>query len=330
MRRWVTAALLGALFAVTAAAGPAAACGCGALAPGTGGTVSVTSESAVITWIDGVQTIDLALGVDSAIAQAGLVVATPAPATVSAGDTALLASVEAASSPTPEYFDDWWGTAGGTAAAVVAPSPVKVGALETVTLAASDSAGLTAWLQANAYTMAPEEAAQLGGYAAMGWYLVAVKLAADPALDGQLEPIRLTFPTAAPVYPVGLSRGSTAGESLRLSMISDHRMDLVQSGTADVALNAAQRTVWAGPVTAGPLAGSYLTVSDVRFDQPALQVTGDIGFVAAANDDPVSSSAVVIRPVELLGFPLGTLLVTWGGIGLVILLGAAVARLRLR
>jgi hypothetical protein len=332
MRRSVTVALLGALLAVTAAAGPASACVCGVIAPGAGGTVAVESERAVVSWADGVQSIDLSLGVDSAVAQAGLIVPTPAPATVTPGDPALFDAVSAASAPTPEYFDDWWGTASTEESESAVVSGVRVGALEATALPAADTGALTAWLQQNGYTLTPEQSAQFAQYAAKGWSFVAVKLAADPALSGTLEPIRISFPSPTLVYPAGLSRASAAGETLQVAVLSDHRARFVLAGTPDTALNAAERTVWAGPVTEGPLVGAaaYLTVSELRFDQPAGQIVGDIGIVAAPNDDPVTSSVTVVRPISLLGFPLGTLLAVWGGIGVALLLAGVVARLRLR
>jgi hypothetical protein len=178
--------------------------------------------------------------------------------------------------------------------------------------------------------------AQLQQYIDKRWQFVAVKLAADAdagaALDGTLAPIQLTFPTDSPVYPLGMARAATTPQSLRLNVFSDNRVDLVRDGTADQSLDAAVRTVWAGPVTEPALTGlgGYLTVVDLTIDTPATQITSDIGIVRAPDDDVVDPSAVVVRPIELLGFPLGTLLAVWAGLGLLGLVVVTIARSRLR
>ena len=46
--------------------------------------------------------------------------------------------------------------------------------------------------------------------------------------------------------------------------------------------------------------------------------------------DAVAPTTLVVRPVTLLGFPLGTLLVVWAGLGLLAAVAAVVARSRLR
>jgi hypothetical protein len=336
MRRLWAGALAGLLLAVTAAAGPASACGCGAVLPTAGTTAGTTSgagaESAIISAANGVQTIDLSLEFDAAAPSAGLLVPTPSPATVTAGDPALFDALARQTNPTPHYVDDWWGAVeplGDGEPEVL--SRVRIGDVEATTLAASDSAGLGGWLAANGYEIAPETAAVIGDYVAKRWFFVAVKLVNDSSLDGTLEPIRIAFPSSSLVYPVGMARAIAGEQAMRLSVFGEHRIDVVRADSGD-ALNAAVRTVWAGPVTDATLAplGAYLTVTDVRFEQPATQISSDIGFATAPNDDRVQPSQVVVRPIELLGFPLGSLLVVWGALGLLCALGAVIARSRLR
>jgi hypothetical protein len=79
MRRFWAVALASVLLSATAVAGPANACGCGAIAPAIGAVAEVTGESAILSYRDGVETIQLSLGVDSAIASAGLIIPTPTP-----------------------------------------------------------------------------------------------------------------------------------------------------------------------------------------------------------------------------------------------------------
>ena len=322
------------LLAATAAVAPANACSCGAIAPAPGAAVAVTDESAILSYADGIQNIQLSLGVESAIASAGLIIPTPTPATVAVGDEKLFQSLDAQIAPRERQVDDWWGNMVDPAAATepTVLATTSVGGLEATALAASDSAGLGAWLGQRGFALTPEVSAQLEQYVAKGWHFVAIALANDDHLDGRLEPIHVSFPTSSLVYPIGLTRATDQERSLRLSVVSDHRVDVVQAGTSSAPLNAAERVVWAGPVTEKPLAalGSYLTVVDLRFDNPAAQVTTDIGLTFSPNDDVVEHSVTVIRPIQLLGFPLGTLLAVWGALGLLGLLGAVIARSRLR
>jgi hypothetical protein len=322
---------VGVLLAITAAAGPASACGCGAVAPAIGTTAQTTGESAILSLVGGVQTVHLSLDFDSAVPNAGLVVPTPTPATVAAGDPAVFEALDRQTAPEPRYVDDWWGTQQQPDDEPEVLSRVQVGGLEAVTLAAADSAGLGGWLAANGYELAPETAGMLAEYVAKGWFFVVVKLVNESSLDGTLQPLQFSFASDRLVYPAGMARAVAGEQSMRLSVFSDHRTDVVRAGTDDP-LNAAVRTVWAGAVTDAALLplGAYLTVTDVRFEQPAAQVSGDIGFQAAPNDDGVRSSVMVVRPIELLGFPLGTLLAVWGGLGLVFLVAVVVSRSRPR
>ena len=332
-------AIAGVVLSVTAAAAPAYACGCGALAPATGTVAEVTSESAIISHKDGVETILLSLGVDSVIANAGLIVPTPTAATITAGDDAVFDALNEQTTPRERIVDDWWGNKVNPGAADTAPtvvSTVSVGALEATTLAATDTAGLSAWLTQNGYEVPAETAAQLQHYIDKKWQFVAVKLStgADDGelLDGTLAPIQISFPTTALIYPLAMAKAATTEQSIRLNVFADFRVDVVRDGTADEPLDAAVRTVWAGPVTEPTLAdlGPYLTVVDLRFDVPATQISSEVGVVRAANDDVVDPAAVVVRPIELLGFPLGTLLAVWAGLGIVGLLVVTIARSRLR
>jgi len=335
MRRFWAVALASALLSVTAVAGPANACGCGAIAPGVGAVAEVTGENAIVSFRDGVESIQLSLGVDSAITDAGLIIPTPTPATVSAGDPALFDAVADQTSPRKRFVDDWWGTKVATPTIPVEPtvvSRVDVGGLEATTLRASDSGALAGWLTQHGYTLSAETSAQLDHYVAKRWYFVAVSLASEATLDGTLDPIQVSFPTDTLVYPLAMARAAASEQKLRLNVFGEHRVSLVQAGTAATPLNAAQRTVWAGAVTSPALTalGPYLTVVDVRLDVPAVQVADDIGIALAPDDTAVDAGLVVVRPIELLGFPLGTLLTIWLGLGLVGLVGAIIARRRLR
>ena len=296
-------------------------------------------ERAVVSWDGTTEQVDMLLNLKSSTGSAGIVIPTPTPATVTAGDRELFDTLEATIRPRPLYVDDWWGFgavsgAGASTPAVTVLDSVKLGPLEATTLAASDTAGLRSWLSTNGFTLAPETSKLLAGYVKQKWSFVAVKLSNEKSLSGSLDPIRLSFDTEKFVYPMRLSQASESPQALRLYILDKQRTDVVKAaeGAAAGPLNAGRRTIWAGDVTNPALTdrGTYLTVVDLRYAVPATQVTTDIAIVADSNVEDVIPTQQVIRLVNVLGVPLGSLIVGWAVLGLLILFGALVARTRIR
>lgn len=84
-----------------------------------------------------------------------------------------------------------------------------VGDYDVSVLSASGSAGLTQWLSDNRYNVPEKAAKPLQNYIDKGWTFVACKVA-DPKAErglraGILKPLRLTFRTNRPIYPLKLS-----------------------------------------------------------------------------------------------------------------------------
>lgn len=317
---------------------PASACACGGLATPTGAEASVAGERAIVSLRDGVQTVDLLLDILSTSTESGLVIPTPGPAEVSEGDRGLFDTLEANIAPKPVYVEDWWGfgdRGDGAAGGVDVLDVVNLGPVEATTLAASDVRGLNAWLLDNGYAITAETRKQLPHYVNAGWSFVAVKLTSTDVLEGSLDPIRLTFETEEFVYPMRLARAAVEAQNLRLYILDSKKMDVTRSVALpknEGPINAARKTVWAGPVSDPALTpfGRYLTVVDLRYDVPAQQITTDIAIVESASTDDLIPTIEVVRPVAVLGLPLGTLIVSWVVIGLLLLFGALVARTRTR
>jgi len=312
------------------------ACGCGGLAVGPNSEVTVEGETAIVSYADGVEQIDLSLELLAQTGDTGLVFPTPQPATVTKGDSAEFEAVTAAIAPRPAYVDDWWGFAtasgGGDGAAPEIISHVTLGPIEATTLKASDAAGLTKWLKQNDYQLSGAAKKELKFYIAQKWSFVAIKLSSSDVLAGELEPVRLTFETQSFVYPMRLSAAAKTPQNVRLYILSDQRADVERFARGGGQLNAARNTVWAGTVTDPVLTprGSFLTVLDLVYDNPKLQVTTDIRIIPSASNDEVIPVIEVIRPIALLGVPVGSLVVGWALVGLLILFGALVARTRTR
>lgn len=317
---------------------PASACACGGLATPTGAEASVSGERAIVSLRDGVQTIDLLLDILSTSEESGLVIPTPGPAEVSEGDRDLFDTLEENIAPKPVYVEDWWGfgdNGDGAAGGVEVLDVVQLGPVEATTLAASDVRGLNSWLLDHGYAISAETRKLLPHYVNAGWSFVALKLTSDDVLDGALDPIRLTFETEEFVYPMRLARAATEAQNLRLYILDEKKMDVARSvalAKNEGPLNAARKTVWAGPVNDPTLTafGRYLTVVDLRYDVPAQQITTDIAIVPSASTDDLIPTIEVVRPVVVLGLPLGSLIVSWVVVGLLLLLGALVARTRTR
>jgi hypothetical protein len=328
----ITAGLIAVLVAAAALVGvgaaPAQACTCGALI-GDGGTVPSPSTRAIVSWADGVETIEIAASARGAEGSVGLIVPTPARAQVEAGDPALFARLDRAIRPTETVEDDWWGRAGDPEPVEAAePAPATIDAQR---VRAGDLAGVTSWAKKQGFELDDTTARALDAYERNGWSLSLVTLSAS-TLDGELAPVRLTFSSKLRVYPLLLASATGDPVSLRLYLPGDHRSALVQHTRAALPLDAAQAVVWSGPTAGGSAAslGTYLTVLDLRLDSPPDQVGSDLRIVDAATDDVYLPHRLVVRPITLLGLPLGWLLLGWGALGLVIGVGALVFRLRAR
>ncbi len=316
-------ALVLAAGAVIAPAVPAAACACG-VAPAPRSDVAVGEERAIVSWRGGVEQIDLQLTVLSTDSEAGLIVPTPSPATVSLGDRADFAAIERVTTPRRVEEYDWWSfRAAGDGASGGAPPEVldvvQLGPLEATTLAAADTAGLQAWLVDNDYALSPEVTALLGDYIDRGWSFVALELTGDAPLDGVLDPLRFTFESDRLVYPLVLSRAATSPQTLRLFVFADHRQRIAFTGTGTP---AASFTSWAAPVTDTEVAGfgDFLTVHEFSFAEPNSQILGDLEFVDGPTDAPTGTEDAVVVPVALLGIPLGWLLTGFAAAGALVTL----------
>ncbi|HWH98637.1 MAG TPA: DUF2330 domain-containing protein [Pseudolysinimonas sp.] len=309
---------------------PAGACACGGIAPSPGSEVAVGEEHAIVSWRDGdrhsgVEQIDLLLDVQSAELATGLIFPTPAPATVSLGDRADFEAIDRVTTPERIEEYDWWtfreagdGATGGAAPEVL--DVVQLGPLEAVTLAASDSAGLSAWLADNGFTLAPEVTALLEGYVERGWYFVALTLTGDAPLDRGLDPLRFRFDAEDLVYPLELSRAATSSQTVRVFVFDDHRQRVSFAGSGTP---AGAFTSWAAAVAGTEVEefGDYLTVFELYFAEPDSQILADLDFADALSDETTGTEYRVSVPVGLFGIPLGWLLVAFaivGGFGAVL------------
>jgi hypothetical protein len=317
-------------------AAPAAACACGAPAPQPGTDVIVDKEHAILSWDGQQERVELLLDMLTDADDVGLIFPTPAPATVTAGERQTFVDIETAIQPREVIVDDWWDFSWGYGASGGAPeggapvilAQVQLGPVEATTLEASDTTGLTDWLDTNGYAIRDEVAALLDEYVQKGWYFVALKLTSDAPLDGGLDPIRFTFDSDELVYPMALSKAATSLQQVRLYVFQDHRARV--AGIDDPAANLPYGSaVWAGPAP-DELSerGEYLTVVDLVFDAPASQIPGDLVIVDNGDDEPLLPAYEVHRSLNIAGIPAGVFVILGVVAAIIVLvaLGTLVAR----
>ena len=314
------AALLGA--AVTLAGllvtPPALACACGGVASPAGFDVSVAQEQAIVSRHNGQETIELRLGLESASVGTGLVFPTPEPAEVSLGSAATFEQIETATAPRTVVEKYWFGLpetptgSGPGAAAAAAPfrpqilSQVQLGPLQATTLRAQDATGLTEWLAGNNYRISDAVTALLPDYIDRGWYFVAVKLTGETALSGNIDPIQITFPSEALVYPMTLSRAATTAQFVRLYVFDEHRARPAALAAPSAELRVVTSTYWAGQAPSELVErGPYLTALNLEFPNPATDIPGDLTMVRAPDDSAVQLEIRVKHLVTLAGIPIG-------------------------
>ncbi|MFJ9421091.1 DUF2330 domain-containing protein [Streptomyces sp. NPDC101249] len=323
---------------------PAWACGCGVVPEG-GRVVTVAREESAVRWDGREEQIVMSLTVAGDAGRAAWVVPVPHRATVGPADPALFTRLAAATAPvrrTRHHFwprDDDWPLVTGGARSVPGPPPFpgvgvvgrqRLGALDVARLTATDPAALERWLARNGFTLPPRLAAALEPYVARRWEYVAVRVAPGAGaapLRGTLDPLRLVFRSARPVYPMRLSRLAREPQSLALYVLAAHRMEPVSAIGGE-----RPRTTFAGRVTdrSGPLAElargtPYLTAVHQEFPSPA-SIDDDHVLRGAAADTPVRQVVYEDRLRTLAGLP--AWLLTLGGALLLALAAAAGPALR--
>lgn len=304
---------------------PARACACGAMLSNDP-RLSVSGENAIVRWDGTREEIVMSMTVTSSRKDAALLLPTPAPATVQLGDASWYEMLARTSAPEPRYVDDWWPdhliALGGMAGAPPGERPdvavhgeSDVGPYHVASLSARDPKALARWLKANGYRLKPRVAAELGWYVRRNWRYTAVKLRAtgdEDELSGALPPLRFRFATGSPVYPMRMSHAITADQSVRLYVLTPHRM-AARSGGIPFATSYASRV--GRQAGSGSVRGlfadgtTYLTTLDGTATPGA--VTGDVRF-GRVTDTAYRRTTAVSEPVYILGFAGGPFLVVLG------------------
>ena len=300
------AAIVAALSAMLVTVSPAesGACACGAFVADD--KLSAQQETALVDLTGRTESITLSVLARSSADEAAFLMPVPARARFEVADADLFAELDEISKPDVEVRqvevdgDGAGGAApGGSGATVV--DHVEVGPFDVAQLTGTDAGAVTDWLGDNGFTMPEDLSGALTPYLAEGWLVVAVRLAPSSGnLEEGLPPMRLSFETDTPVYPMRLSATAEDVQPLRLYVLADHRTDIGNPAPD----GAAPELTFAGPVEPGAghpvlsemLPGKrFLTRYDGEFAPDLIE--DDIRITTAASDEPYRATVVVTEYV---------------------------------
>lgn len=318
-RRGTVVALLVAAASVLGLSVPASACACGAYVTNT--DTSITTERAAIRWDGTNQDLVVSLDVLGESPDAGFLMPVPAQATLALEDAALFEELAERTQAREERVTNWWPNLGflemlgivdsdddgvGGAPGLQVLEQRQLGEYTVAQLAANDPAALATWLTTNGYQVDETITTAATPYAEAGWVMVAAKLTAAAAAEGEvlsgvLQPIKLTFPSVEPVYPMRLSSLAADPITVELYVLAPNRMD---PAFAAVPGDAPTLTYagWIDPANIGPTsrigqwltAETFLTRYDQTLDEPAA-IRGDYTFVQAPEDETFQTVIFVDR-----------------------------------
>ncbi len=204
----------------------------------------------------------------------------------------------------------------------------RVGAYDVSVLAAEEPGALLDWLDENGYAFPEEGLPILDNYVQEGWYFMATRVLPGESarLDGDVQPLWLSFETARPVYPMRLTALVDDYIDVLIYVLSDHRVE-VEDVSFEVEFAGRLRLEPEPSETGGlgeRLTGREYYVTKLRSsDYAAWRATEDIYFRQAPNDEPYRR--VVYRYYNE-GWPcccwpvlcFGVVIVTVAGFGVVV------------
>ncbi|MFI6943003.1 DUF2330 domain-containing protein [Streptomyces sp. NPDC050418] len=313
---------------------PAYACGCGAMVTGEDTRVIVSREVSAVRWDGRQEEIAMRLSVQGTAHEAAWIMPVPARADVELGDRALFSELTGLTAPVRKERTYFWPRAGdfpfspsragrtGDSSAGGAPSVEvtgreQLGPFDVAHLSASDPDALADWLDGEGFRLSDRLGQALRPYVDQGWQYVAIRLAPEKLggpLRGQLEPLRISFPSDRLVYPMRLSHLAAQPQALDLYVLAAHRMEprTTIGGERPKVTYAGRLGKDSGPAVNAFAEGGtrYLTAITQTFPEPS-DISGDHELRRTDSDAPYQQ---VIYDDELLlwaGIP--AWMVTVGG-----------------
>ncbi len=315
---------------------PAYACGCGAMVPDDGSSISVDREVSAVRWDGRRQEIAMRLSVRGDAREAAWIMPVPSRADVELGDRVLFAELAELTAPVHKESFYFWPREGdfpfsdqerdGAGASDRGPGapPVgvtgreRLGPFDVARLTASDPDALADWLKQEGFRLPDRLSQALRPYVEQGWSYVAVRLAPDEGgsatLGGELDPLRISFASDRLVYPMRLSQLAAQPQALDLYVLAGHRMRTRSSiGGFEPEVTYANRLdASAGPALAS-FAGEetrYLTAIEQTFPTPS-EISGDHELVRNASDETYREVILDEKLLRWAGIP--AWIVSFGG-----------------
>lgn len=167
----------------------------------------------------------------------------------------------------------------------------QVGVYDISILSADEPGPLLEWLNENDYTFPEEGQPILDAYIKEGWCFMATRVLPGEAakLEGDVQPLWLSFDTEQAVYPMRLTSLVDRTMDVLIYVLADHRMEIAG---ADFEPEFAGELTLKSVATEGKelnalLAGRSYYVTKLRSWQfRPWDVTKDIYFQRAASDEP--------------------------------------------
>jgi hypothetical protein len=181
-----------------------------------GRDISEPEQKAVIFFHEGTEELVLSVRFEGAAEDFAWLVPTPEPPLIEESSISIF-EVMSTLMPTPEpYLKDGGGDWQQMSAGVDVLDELTVGAYDLTVVRADDAGELRSWLEERGFAYDGEAEEVLAGYIERGWCFTAMRInpsskdtapydLEDELSQGTIDPLRFTFNTPGPVYPLRIS-----------------------------------------------------------------------------------------------------------------------------
>lgn len=257
--------------------------------------VDMPTQKAIIVYDEqnGHQDLILSIKLFSQSSEIAWIVPTPSRPFVSTASAEWFSHLSDLTQPEiKERFDPFiipmMGGAASKDAGVELISREQVGVYDVSVLSAEKPDALIEWLNENGYAFPQEGQSILDAYVQEGWYFVATRVTPgqDALVNGDVQPLWLSFDAQQPVYPMRLTFLIGQSIDLLLYVLSDHRVEIEGDEFA---------TEFAGQLTLEPVSSKESDLADILTYRPYYvtklrseyyaQPDQDLYFHRAANDE---------------------------------------------
>ena len=199
---------------------PQAALACGAMVS-EGGQTEVRGFEALLRWDQGVEDLLVSVSFASDDPSFGWLMPLPTAPEIEEADLTLIEEAFEITEPPREEFSDGEGAGAppqvGGAPGVDIIGRDTVSGLRFVTLGGKQAAEVARWMRKHGFGFHDRQEPVLQGYLDKSWVVVAARVAPGEALKASLTPVRFTFPSPEPTYPLAMA--GSGHQKLDLGMV---------------------------------------------------------------------------------------------------------------